>query len=230
LERVQELERRESWEKTCRKLAVKTINAFQVARMSSAWLTVPGVPGELLARAEEDCPVCWGSGRMKVCEACGGNGEVECGCCGNWGRCKDCGGRGTWKMPAGTDGGVECNECEGDGKFVLGVPLNLWGSVWVDWRRVEKLRGLFGPVSFFAGPADSVGELKDSSGMQPLVFRAGEVFGVLMPYSYKKGENGTSDAVAMKLEEVSGSGFQVSSSKPETRNEKPETSCTGGAL
>jgi hypothetical protein len=92
---------------------------------------------------------------------------------------------------------------------------------------VEKLRGLFGPLMFFQGPAAGIVKHGDNFGNGPLLFQAGEVFGVLMPYCYEKGKDTTSDAVAMKLEEVSG--FQVSSSKRETRNEKPETPCTGGA-
>jgi hypothetical protein len=228
-ERVQELERRESWEKTCRKLAVQAIGDFRDARMSTAWVTVPGVPAELLEKSESVCTECKGSGRVQECGRCEGKGDIECPSCGHWHRCDDCGGRGTWGVSAACGTGVEC-ECCDEGKIQSAVPLNVWGNVWVDWRRVEKLRGLFGPVMFFQGPAAGIAKHGSKFWTSPLLFQAGEVFGVLMPYNYKKGENGTSDAVAMKLEEVSGSGFQVSSSKPETRNEKPETSCTGGAL
>lgn len=32
-----------------------------------------------------------------ICEECGGEGNVECECCGHFGRCSECGGTGEYK-------------------------------------------------------------------------------------------------------------------------------------
>ena len=226
-DRVQELERREKFTQTVEKMTTEGVRAFRVAFGRVDWLAIPAAPVDSLARAVKVCKVCNGSKRVKVCKRCIGVGEMQCGCCGHWGRCNECDGEGTWPLTAENEDGVECLHCEGDGEFVLAVPLCLWGDVWVDWRRMDNLLRLFGSVRVFAGPSDEIGMYGDNYGNTPLLFQAGVTFGLIMPYRYRKGENADVDAVAMKLEEVSG--FQVSSSKRETRNEKPETPCTGGA-
>jgi hypothetical protein len=70
------------------------------------------------------CGDCEGSGRMKYCESCVGEGEVECECCGQMAYCNEC--KGTGRLIDEDGEGEACEQCDGAGwyKNPFAVALN----------------------------------------------------------------------------------------------------------
>lgn len=97
--------------------------------------------------ADLSCKACKRTGKVTLCETCGGEGYQECDL-GHDHDCEDCDGNGVIAVhPGGEKDGIECPECDGLGKIPdtpqgLGTGVIIDGKVGVGLGYLRKLADL----------------------------------------------------------------------------------------
>lgn len=97
----------------------KILPDLEVALATRSFAPVPAyevVPGKTWP--PETCRDCKGSGKIKSCRKCGGEGAVECGSCGQDADCGDCEGAGCIAVVKDAEGEdiSTCEDCDGAGE------------------------------------------------------------------------------------------------------------------
>lgn len=102
------------------------------------------------------CTVCEGRRYVTDCQTCEGTGMHECSddACRCEHDCGACSGRGVYPALASDHNAYFCDECFGTGREIDKRNVDLGAGLAVQWRYLQKVQQLPGPISWGVPPAE----------------------------------------------------------------------------